>query len=84
MPETNGIEFLKIVRGEGNSIPFIIMTGRGREEVVIEALNYGADFYLQKGGDTKVMFAELMHVVRKVRHDAAGTGSPGRAGTTIP
>ena len=65
MPETNGTEFLKIVRARGNLIPFIMLTGRSREEVVIEALNCGADFYLQKGGDTKVMFAELMHVIRK-------------------
>ena len=65
MPEMNGTEFLKIVRTGGNLIPFIMLTGRSREEVVIEALNCGADFYLQKGGDTKVMFAELMHVIRK-------------------
>jgi PAS domain S-box-containing protein len=65
MPEMNGTEFLKIVRTGGSLIPFIMLTGRSREEVVIEALNCGADFYLQKGGDTKVMFAELMHVIRK-------------------
>lgn len=54
MPDMDGIEFLKKVRSSGNSIPFIIFTGKGREEVVIEALNAGADFYLQKGGGTPV------------------------------
>ena len=49
MPGTDGIEFLK-VRASDKTIPFIIFTGRSREEVVIEALNEGADFYLQKGG----------------------------------
>lgn len=43
----------KEVRSFNENIPFIVFTGRGREEVVIEALNNGADFYLQKGGDQK-------------------------------
>ena len=38
---------------------------RGREEVVIQALNEGADFYLQKGGDLKAQFAELRHKIRQ-------------------
>ncbi|MBN2733376.1 MAG: response regulator [Methanomicrobiaceae archaeon] len=61
MPEMNGIEFLKCVRNSGNNIPFIIFTGRGREDVVIEALNCGVDSYIQKGGDLKSQFAELTH-----------------------
>ena len=63
MPQMDGIEFLKRVRAAGDSIPFILFTGRGREEVVIEALNEGADFYLQKGGDPRSQFAELAHKV---------------------
>ncbi len=37
MPDMNGIDFLKQVRASGNPVPFIIFTGRGREEVVIQA-----------------------------------------------
>ncbi|MFA6673443.1 MAG: PAS domain S-box protein, partial [Methanoculleus sp.] len=47
-------------------MPFIIFTGRGREEVAIEALNNGADFYLQKGGDPKTQFSELANAVRQL------------------
>jgi len=65
MPVMNGIDFLKEVRASGNTIPFIIFTGRGREEVVIQALNEGADFYLQKGGEPASQFAELAHKVRQ-------------------
>jgi PAS domain S-box-containing protein len=61
MPVMDGIELLKRVRANYNGIPFILFTGRGREEVVIEAINNGADFYLQKGGDPKAQFAELRH-----------------------
>jgi PAS domain S-box-containing protein len=65
MPEMDGIELLKKVRKSGNHIPFILFTGRGREEVVIQALNEGADFYLQKGGDTIPQFTELSHKLRQ-------------------
>jgi PAS domain S-box-containing protein len=64
MPGMDGIEFLKEVRNSGNTIPFILFTGRGREEIVIQALNEGADFYLQKGGEPLSQFAELAHQVR--------------------
>lgn len=65
MPEMDGIEFLKVVRARGETAPFIIFTGRGREDVVIEALNNGANFYLQKGGDPKSQFAELKNMIRQ-------------------
>ncbi|MCK4270782.1 MAG: response regulator, partial [Methanogenium sp.] len=65
MPEMNGIDFLKEIRSGGNEMPFIIFTGKGRENVVIEALNSGADFYLQKGGEAKSQFAELSHKIRQ-------------------
>ncbi|RQD81385.1 MAG: PAS domain S-box protein, partial [Methanocalculus sp. MSAO_Arc1] len=64
MPEMDGIRFLTRLRENGVDIPFIIFTGKGREEVVIQALNEGADFYLQKGGDPKAQFAELVNKVR--------------------
>src|SRR5665647_1139544 len=65
MPKMDGIQFLGEVRARFGSIPFILFTGKGREEVVIEALNNGADFYLQKGGDPKSQFAELSNQIKK-------------------
>jgi PAS domain S-box-containing protein len=65
MPGMNGIEFLKYVRQNHGDIPFILFTGRGREEIVIEALNFGADFYLQKGGMPVPQFTELEHKIRQ-------------------
>jgi PAS domain S-box-containing protein len=65
MPEMDGIAFLKAVRERFGDIPFILFTGRGREEVVIDAINNGADFYLQKGGEPVAQFAELAHKIRQ-------------------
>jgi PAS domain S-box-containing protein len=64
MPVMNGIEFLQEVRARSRSVPFIVFTGKGREDVVIEALNSGADHYIQKGGDPKSQYAELAHKIR--------------------
>jgi PAS domain S-box-containing protein len=65
MRETDGLEFLKNVRLRYGQVPFILFTGKGREDVIIEAINSGADFYLQKGGALQPQFAELMHKVRQ-------------------
>ncbi len=73
MPEMSGLEFLRIVREELDSdIPFIILTGKGREEVAMEALNLGADRYLEKKGDPKSQYGVLAKaIVQEVeRHKA--------------
>ena len=64
MAGMDGIAFLKEVRSRSGDVPFILFTGKGREEVVIEAINNGADSYLQKGGDLTSQFAELGHKIK--------------------
>jgi len=73
MPGKDGIELLRQVRSTNPVLPFILFTGRGREEVVIQALNEGADFYIQKGGDSQALFAELSNMIRRAveRRNAA-------------
>ena len=64
MPTLDGLEFLARVRSRDEHIPFIIFTGRSREEIAIQALNLGATHYVIKGGDPKIQYAELIHIVR--------------------
>jgi|GEM_PF-3212011 len=70
MPAMNGLELLEEVRKTCEGLPFIIFTGKGREDVVIRAFDLGADFYLQKGGDPKAQFAELAHKINRAPEKA--------------
>ncbi len=63
MPEISGIDFLKTLRSKGDRTPVIIFTAVGRDNVAIEALNYGANFFLHKREDPRMQFRELVTVV---------------------
>ncbi|NMB79420.1 MAG: PAS domain S-box protein [Methanomicrobiales archaeon] len=65
MPRMDGIGLLKKVRASGSMVPFVLFTGKGREDVVIQAINEGADNYLQKEGEPRALFAELTHKLRQ-------------------
>ncbi len=63
MPGMNGIEFMKQVKAMDDETPFIIFTGKGREDVVIDALNFGASLYLQKGADPRTQFSDMVQKI---------------------
>ena len=66
MPEMNGLDFLEEVREKREmDIPFIIFTGKGREEVAMKALNLGADRYIRKGGDPKSQYQVLGEAIKQ-------------------
>ena len=59
MQDMDGIDLLKYVRANYRSTPFILFTGKGREDIVISALNNGADYYIRKGSEPVAQFSEL-------------------------
>lgn len=59
MPGKNGLELLRELRQEGNDVPFILFTCKGKEEIAIEALNSGVYRYIGKEGKAEAMYAEL-------------------------
>src|SRR5208283_2476951 len=64
MPQKNGLHFLTELRKQNNNIPFILFTGKGREEVAIKALNLGADGYYNKQGNPETVYGELAHGIK--------------------
>ena len=65
MPEKNGLQFLEELKKLDKSPPFILFTGKGREEVAVKALNLGAFRYLNKHGDPEAVYTELASCIQQ-------------------
>lgn len=52
MPGMDGLDLLRAVRRDHPSVPFVLFTGKGSEEIAAEAISAGVTEYLQKGGGT--------------------------------
>ncbi len=65
MPGMDGLELLETLRDKEYDIPFIIFTGKGREEIAMKALNLGADRYFRKGGDPIAQYEVLARAVEQ-------------------
>ncbi len=48
MPNMDGLEFVKAVRGNGNSTPIVMITTEGGEEIINEAMSSGASDSIKK------------------------------------
>lgn len=70
MPDMDGLELLETVRQEQNhTLPFILFTDHNREEVVAEALNLGADWYVRKEEDPEAQSTEVADaVIQELEH----------------
>ena len=75
MPEMDGFEALREMRGRGN-VPVIMLTARGDVDDRIAGLELGADDYLPKPFDPRELVARIQTVLR--RHRAVpGEGAGG-------
>jgi len=63
MPEMDGMELLRNIRGNGDDVPFIFLTGQGNEQVASDAFRAGADDYFTKD----VGFAHFTRIVNSVK-----------------
>lgn len=48
MPYASGLEIVGKVKQSANSIPIIVLSAMGQENVVVEAFNLGADDFISK------------------------------------
>jgi PAS domain S-box-containing protein len=75
LPDIDGINLLMETRALGFSGLYIIITGKHRAHVAIDALNNGADYYVQKGAgivnDIDSLVAFIRKGVGKIRADRA-------------
>jgi DNA-binding NtrC family response regulator len=63
MPITDGFEFLKSLRDNGNNIPFIVFTVTEDKETALKAFRLGANGFVGKYGEPQVVFSTLIKCV---------------------
>ncbi|WP_049906189.1 PAS domain-containing protein [Halorubrum aidingense] len=65
MPDQTGLAFLRAVREDHPSLPFILFTGQGSESIASDAISAGVTDYLQKGGPEQYdrLAARVRHAV---------------------
>lgn len=63
MPDIDGLALLREARARGCQSLFVIVTGKRLAHIAIDALNSGADFYMQKGADTDKEFPRLIEFI---------------------
>ena len=64
MPEMDGLTLLKEIRERGGQSIFVVATGKRLAHIAKDALNTGADYYLQKGTDIANEVSQLPDFVR--------------------
>ncbi len=62
MPGIDGLKLLEELRGKGNDIPVIMITGQGTSSIAIRAMQLGAYDYLQKPFDNE----EVLLLVKRL------------------
>lgn len=78
LPERDGLEVLRRLRGTGNGIAVIVITARDGVDDRIKGLDVGADDYLVKPFDVQELLARLRAVARRQGGQAAPVLTNGR------
>lgn len=60
MPEMDGLELLKEVRKAHEDMIYGLLTGKGDEDVAIDAIDLKADIYIKKGTKPESQFEKIM------------------------
>lgn len=65
LPDGSGLDFLKLLRSEGKTLPILVITARDSLEDRLGGLDIGADDYLVKPFAVSELLARLRAVVRR-------------------
>lgn len=67
MPVMSGIDFFRHVRGQGNAVPFLMITGRGDHNSVMEARSTGVNGYIRKPFSPQQIEAKLRILATRLK-----------------
>jgi DNA-binding response OmpR family regulator len=66
LPGRDGFEIAAALREEGNFVPLLMLTARGRAEDIVKGFAAGADDYLPKPFELSVLLARLNALLRRM------------------
>jgi two-component system, OmpR family, KDP operon response regulator KdpE len=64
LPDIQGIDLLRMIRGRGDNVPVVVLSSRGDEAVKVQALDLGADDYLTKPFGMDELLARMRAALR--------------------
>jgi DNA-binding response OmpR family regulator len=70
LPQLNGYEVCRLLRGQGLEMPIIMLTAKGQEEDIVRGLELGADDYVTKPFSIRELLARA-HAFLRRRQDTA-------------
>ena len=65
LPRLSGLDVINKIRKQGNNVPILILTARGRWQDKVEGLDAGADDYLVKPFHHEEMMARIRVLIRR-------------------
>lgn len=66
LPHFSGLDAVRLLRGQGNDLPFILISGAVGEEIAVEAMKAGAHDFVAKGNPVR-----LVPAIERELRDAA-------------
>jgi two-component system, OmpR family, response regulator len=69
LPDTDGFEIVRRLRGEGNYVPVIFLTARDTQSDKVTGLTLGGDDYMTKPFGLEELAARVRSVLRRTRPD---------------
>ncbi|MGI8524613.1 MAG: response regulator FixJ [Pseudolabrys sp.] len=69
MPGLSGIDLLKRLKTEANSIPVIVITGHGDVPLAVEAMKCGAADFLEKPFDDELLLSTVRSALNRLKKD---------------
>jgi two-component system, OmpR family, phosphate regulon response regulator PhoB len=69
LPGVQGVDFLKKIRPQQKSLKIMMVTAKADAESVVTGLEAGADDYLPKPFDAKVLAARVRHLMRRLQFE---------------
>ena len=79
LPDTDGLTLLRHLRGNGMTLPVMVLTARDTLAAKVEALDLGADDFLMKPFEQAELAARCRALVRRASMAPSGQLQIGRA-----